>query len=58
MFIKGTAVKYKDICGIVSFANKKIVTILIREGIHHRSQDIKIVVHFADFDQIEILDEK
>lgn len=57
MLVEGESVIYKGIKGVVAFVCEKSVSILISRG-EHRSQDVKIVVYQANYDDIICLDEK
>lgn len=57
IFTEGTEVVYKTISGVVSFACDKSISILISKG-KHPSQDVCVVVHQSDFNQVVFADGK
>jgi hypothetical protein len=57
IFAKGTAVAYKNVSGVVSFACDKSMSILISKG-KHPSQDVCVVVHQSDFNKVVFIDGK
>jgi hypothetical protein len=56
MFIEGTEVYYKNHYGIVDFVCEQSLSILVRRG-KHRSQDVCIVVHRSQFNEIRLVKE-
>lgn len=57
VFVEGMNVSYKNMNGVVSFISDHTISILVKRG-YHRSHDVNVVVHQADFKNVSILDEK
>jgi hypothetical protein len=57
IFTEGTEVTYKSTCGVVAFASEQSISILVSKG-HHRSQDVRVVVHQSDFKNVIFADGK
>ena len=57
MFVEGSTVNYKHITGVIAFVCEQSVSILINKG-SHRSNEVRVVVHYSDFHLIQPLEEK
>jgi hypothetical protein len=57
IFTEGTEVAYKSVSGVVAFASEQSISILVSKG-HHRSHDVRVVVHQSDFNQVVFADGK